>query len=197
MVWKKKNPPMFIKLRAKRFWGRLTVQERGEGLGDIFTQNTLSAIKAVCQVLGLSLCGRGGGAGVRQRGGGEGPFPMETTTPTRVQQLGGPQQLTHICMQTHTQRFLLSCIHCSVNTAHIITLRRWPLTPVSLPSWFPHVQVSAVTHGHTDQGHSEGGGNTTHMKTNSNAFIQLTHTYSHLIHLINTSCTKRGRGLKR
>lgn len=103
MVWKKKNPPMFIKLRAKRFWGRLTVQERGAGLGDIFTQNTLSAIKAVCQVLGLSLCGRGGGAGVRQRGGGEGPFPMETTTPTRVQQLGGPQQLTHTyaCRRTH------------------------------------------------------------------------------------------------
>lgn len=47
---------MFIKLRAKGFGGRLTVQERGAGLGDIFTQNTLSAIKAVCQVLGLSLC---------------------------------------------------------------------------------------------------------------------------------------------
>lgn len=39
----------------------MTVQERGAGLGDIFTQNTLSAIKAVCQVLGLSLCGREGG----------------------------------------------------------------------------------------------------------------------------------------
>lgn len=53
----KKKPPRFIKLRAGRFLGRLTVQERGAGLGDIFTQNTLSAIKAVCQVLVLSLCG--------------------------------------------------------------------------------------------------------------------------------------------
>lgn len=51
----KKKPPMFIKLRAKPFRGRLTVQERGAGLGDIFTQNTLRAIKAVCQVLGLIL----------------------------------------------------------------------------------------------------------------------------------------------
>lgn len=48
---------MFIKLGAKWFGGRLTVQERGAGLGDIFTQNTLTAIKVVCQVLDLSLCG--------------------------------------------------------------------------------------------------------------------------------------------
>lgn len=80
---------MFIKLRAKRFWGRLTVQERGAGLGDIFTQNTLSAIKAVCQVLGLSLCGRGGGEkrGGQVLAGRGGAFPMETITPPRVQQL--------------------------------------------------------------------------------------------------------------
>lgn len=50
----------------------MTVQERGAGLGDIFTQNTLSAIKAVCQVLGLSLCGWWWEEGVRQRGAGEG-----------------------------------------------------------------------------------------------------------------------------
>lgn len=43
----------------------MTVQERGEGLGDIFTQNTLSAIKAVCQVLAQGLCGRGGALGGR------------------------------------------------------------------------------------------------------------------------------------
>lgn len=51
----------------------MTVQERGAGLGDIFTQNTLSAIKAVCQVLALGLCGRGGALGGRKgRGGGWG-----------------------------------------------------------------------------------------------------------------------------
>lgn len=66
--YREKKPPMFIKLRAKRFWGRLTVQERGAGLGDIFTQNTLSAIKAVCQVLGLSLCGHGDKGGLAEEG---------------------------------------------------------------------------------------------------------------------------------
>lgn len=67
---------MFIKLRAKRFWGRLTVQERGAGLGDIFTQNTLTAIKVVCQVLDLSLYGPRleGGERVRQRGVERGHF---------------------------------------------------------------------------------------------------------------------------
>lgn len=58
---------MFIKLRAKRFLGRLTVQERGARLGDIFTQNTLTAIKIVCQVLDPNLYGPGKGEG-KERG---------------------------------------------------------------------------------------------------------------------------------
>lgn len=73
---------MFIKLRAERFKGRLTAQERGAGLGDIFTQNTLSAIRAVCQVLGLSLCGRGTGRGEGRLKGGERTFSVESATPT-------------------------------------------------------------------------------------------------------------------
>lgn len=44
------------------------MQERAAGLGDIFTQNTLSAIKAVCQVLALGLCGREGALGGRRAG---------------------------------------------------------------------------------------------------------------------------------
>lgn len=114
MVWKK-NPPMFIKLRAKRFWGRLTVQERGAGLGDIFTQNTLSAIKAVCQVLGLSLCGRGGGAGVRQMGGGEGEW--RPPHQPEFSSWGATAAHTHMHADAHTKvsSFLLTLLseHCS------------------------------------------------------------------------------------
>lgn len=65
----------------------MTVQERGAGLGDIFTQNTLSAIKAVCQVLALGLCGRGGALGGRKGGG----------LPPGVQQLEGHRS-------SHSQR---------------------------------------------------------------------------------------------
>lgn len=64
-----KIPPMFIKLKVKWFGARLTDQERGAGLGDIFTQNTLSAIKFVCQVVDLGLCGRTGRRRARQMGG--------------------------------------------------------------------------------------------------------------------------------
>lgn len=69
---------MFIKLRAKRFLGRLAVQERGARLGDIFTQNTLTAIKIVCQVLDPNLCGPGEGEGkekVQPGVGVRGPMP--------------------------------------------------------------------------------------------------------------------------
>lgn len=149
---------MFIKLRAERFWGRLTVQERGAGLGDIFTQNTLTAIRVMCQVLDLTLYGH-----MRRSGGGL--FLMETTTSAKVQQLGGHSRSntrTHICIQSLKQRFLLSCLRCIANTTHIITQHRWPLTPVSLPSWFPHIQVSAVTHDHSGQGQPEAGCMHTH-----------------------------------
>lgn len=117
MVWKK-NPPMFIKLRAKRFWGRLTVQERGAGLGDIFTQNTLSAIKAVCQVLGLSLCGRGGERGLG-KGGCRGAIPHGEHHTNQSSAAGRPQQLAHTRMHadTHTKvssfLYILLGEHCS------------------------------------------------------------------------------------
>lgn len=127
------------------------------------------------------------GAGVRQRGAWRGAIPHRVHHTNQSSAAGRPQQLTHGCMQTLTQRFLLSCTHCSVNTAHIITLRKWPLTPVSLPSWFPHIQVSAVTHGHTDHGHCEAGSNHTHKDRFQ--CIQLTLTYLHLVHLVNTSCS--------
>lgn len=73
----------------------MTVQERGAGLGDIFTQNTLSAIKTVCQVLALGLCGRGGALGGRKggvagRGGGR--------SPAGVQQLEGHRS-SHFSVQ--------------------------------------------------------------------------------------------------
>lgn len=60
----------------------------------------------------------GGGRG-QAKGGGEGPFLVETTAPTRVQQLGG------CSMQMLSQMwFLISCLYCSMNTAHIFTLHR-------------------------------------------------------------------------
>lgn len=65
----------------------MTVQERGAGLGDIFTQNTLSAIKALCQVLALGLCGRGGALGGRKERGSGGW--RGARSPQRVQQLEG------------------------------------------------------------------------------------------------------------
>lgn len=108
-----KKPPMFIKLRAKRFWGRLTVQERGAGLGDIFTQNTLSAIKAVCQVLGLSLCGQGGERGSGKRGEERGRFSMETTS------WEAAAAHTRVRADTHTKGFFLPAY-----TAHIIALHK-------------------------------------------------------------------------
>jgi len=92
---------MFIKLRAKRFWGRLTVQERGAGLGDIFTQNTLTAIKVVCQVLDLSLYGHRRRRGVRQRGGGIARGDHHTSQSSAA---GRPHQLT----RTHAHTYMLS-----------------------------------------------------------------------------------------
>lgn len=68
----------------------MTVQERGAGLGDIFTQNTLSAIKAVCQVLALGLCGRGGALGGRKGVAGDGGGSL----PTGSSAAGGPPELT-------------------------------------------------------------------------------------------------------
>lgn len=100
---------MFIKLRAKRFWGRLTVQERGAGLGDIFTQNTLSAIKAVCHVLGLSLCGQGGvGRGGQAKGGEVGAVPnrnQHTTQSSAAGEASSVRTHTHMHAATHTGFF--------------------------------------------------------------------------------------------
>lgn len=81
----------------------MTVQERGAGLGDIFTQNTLSAIKAVCQVLALGLCGRGGALGGRSGGvcvqeGGGGWGVGGTCSLQRVQQLEGHRR-SHFSVQ--------------------------------------------------------------------------------------------------
>lgn len=103
MVKNKKNPPMFIKLRAERFSGRLTVQERGAGLGDIFTQNTLSAIKAVCQVFRpRSLRTRWLG-GRLELGGGDGGWwrgaiPSGDHHTDQSSAAGRPQQFTHMQM---------------------------------------------------------------------------------------------------
>lgn len=119
---------MFIKLRAKRFWGRLTVQERGAGLGDIFTQNTLSAIKAVCQILRLSLCGRGKGERGSGKGVAKGCSPLGPPHHPELSswEAAAAHTHTHASMQTP-----LSYINCLVYIGHIIIVTS---EPVSLSS---------------------------------------------------------------
>lgn len=88
---------MFIKLRAERFQGRLTAQERGAGLGDIFTQNILSAIRAVCQVLGPSLCGQGRGGRVREgRAGSRAEGRHSPSEPPHHPAAGRPKCIVHL-----------------------------------------------------------------------------------------------------
>lgn len=72
----------------------MTVQERGEGLGDIFTQNTLSAIKAVCQVLALGLCGRRGALGGRSGGTCVGEGLARASLPAKSSAAGGPAEIS-------------------------------------------------------------------------------------------------------
>lgn len=149
---------MFIKLRAKRFWGRLTVQERGAGFGDIFTQNTLSAIKAVCQVLGLRLCGWGRGQG-SGKGGWRGAIPRGDHRTNQSSAAGGLQHADALTDVVSYFLLVLLYEHCS------------HLHPAQVTSHFLLVW--------------------TRMKTNLDVFTQLTRTNSHIVHLIDTSCTVR------
>lgn len=142
------------------FWRRLTVQERGAGLGDIFTQNTLSAIRAVCQVLVRSLCGQTR-EGFRHWGW-KGLFPVKTETQPRVQQLGD-----HMCLKA--QSFILSCVFHSLNMSYMVPPCRFLLS--SQPDFLTLTSLSYKYYS-TDQ---------KHKWTDCNAFILSSHTF--LTHL--------------
>ena len=100
----------------------MTVQERGAGLGDIFTQNTLSAIKAVCQILGLkSPRTTRGGVRVRHEGGWSRAVPygnQHTSLEFSSWEATAAHTHTHTHADTHTKvassfLHMLLCERCS------------------------------------------------------------------------------------
>lgn len=99
----------------------------------------------------------GGGRG-QAKGGGEGPFPVETTAPARVQQLGG---LQHADINTDVVSFLHVLLYEHRSHRHPAQVTSHPLL----------VQ--------------------TQIKTDSDVFTQQIRTNSHIIHLIDKSCTVR------
>lgn len=62
------------------------------------------------------------GSGGRAKEGCRGDIPHGDQHTNLTLAAGRPEQLTYVCIQTLTQRLVLSCMYCSANTAHIITL---------------------------------------------------------------------------